>query len=75
MSDDAQLDKVAALAQLRANATRQPFGVWVHVGDYGRRGGDQPARGVYRVQPLVCDMPSDWACIGRVDPEPDGGAA
>lgn len=60
------------LAQKRANATRKPFGVWEHVGDYGRPGGDIPARHTYMVRPL--DQPDpvrDWALIGTADPEPE----
>lgn len=58
------------LAQLRANSTSKPCGVWEHVGDYGRPGGDIEARHTFSVRSLdLPDLPRDWALIGTADPD------
>jgi hypothetical protein len=70
--DDPARGKQVAMqsAQRRANLEKRPFGVWEHVGLYGKPEGDTPARHSFRVQPLEFqDPPDDWTMVAAVDPE------
>jgi hypothetical protein len=66
------------LAQRRANATRERFEVFEHVGDYGRPGGDIEAQHTYRVVRAGIEKDSlvergVWALVAIAEPEADGG--
>jgi hypothetical protein len=64
-----------ALAQRRANKTRENYDVLEHVGDYGRPGGDIEATHNYRVVPAESverDVLADrsvWALVAIAEPE------
>lgn len=59
-----------ALAQKRANATREQYGVWEHVGLYGHMHGDVPARHTFRAHAMSRPDPDiTWALVAIVDPE------
>ena len=58
-----------ALGQKRADSLKEPVGIYEHVGDYGRPGGDIPGLHVYKVVPFSRpDPPREWALIACADP-------
>jgi len=64
--------KRAALyrAQALANENASAYGVWEHVGCYGRAGGDIRATHQLRVLSLNRPDPTDdWALVAMADPE------
>jgi hypothetical protein len=59
-----------ARAQQQANAKREAFGVWEHVGQYGLPAGDLAARHTFTTRPFSKPDPADdWALVACVDPE------
>lgn len=63
-------EAAAHRAQQLANERQEAFGVWVHVGCYGRPGGDIPARHDFKVQTFNKPDPADeWVLVACVDPE------
>ncbi len=59
-------------AQRQANASKEPFGVWEHVGLYGYPGGDIPARHTFKTQAFSQSDPGNiWALVACVDPDPE----
>ena len=72
MIGSTQAEAVAA-AQRLANRSAEPWGVWEHVGDYGRPSGDIAARHTFLLRRLSTPDPaSDYALVACVDPEPRG---
>lgn len=63
-------DAVLQFAQRQANKTREAFGVWEHVGQYGHAWGDIPARHTFKAQSFNRPDPdASWALVACVDPE------
>jgi hypothetical protein len=56
-------------AQRRADHEGEKFEVWEHVGDYGRPGGDIPARHTFRVLPFESEPGDGWAMIAIAEPK------
>lgn len=60
---------VLQFAQRQANKHNEPYGVWEHVGDYGKPSGDIAARHTFKAQALSRPDPDDqWAMLAIVDP-------